>query len=94
MPEYFTSGQVAKRLRIPVTTLSTYISVGKLSKPKSIKTGEMTIYLWTEEEIERVRKLLPKIKNGRKTRYQTQKGKSQKPQPRASVPHEQHKKKK
>jgi hypothetical protein len=32
----------------------------------------MTIHLWTEEEIEHVRKLLPKIANGRKTRYKKQ----------------------
>ena len=30
----------------------------------------MTIHMWTEEQIERVRKILPKIANGRKTRYQ------------------------
>ena len=77
MGEYLTSGQVAKKLGLPVTTLSTYISVGKLPKPKSISTGQMTIYLWTEADIERVRKLLPKIKNGRKTRYQKQKKKAQ-----------------
>lgn len=29
----------------------------------------MRIHDWTEEEIEHVRKLLPKIANGRKTRY-------------------------
>ena len=72
MAGYLTSGQAAKRLGLPVTTLSTYITVGKLTKPKSITTGQMTIYLWTEDEIERARKLLPKIKNGRKTRYQKQ----------------------
>lgn len=87
MEQYFTSGQVAKRLGLPVTTLSTYITVGKLPKPKSITTGEMIIYLWTEEDIEQARKLLPKIANGRKTRYQKQKGKSQKPKPTAAVPH-------
>jgi hypothetical protein len=27
------------------------------------------VHLWTERDIERVRKLLPKIKNGRKLRY-------------------------
>jgi len=54
----------------------------------------MTLHLWTEADIERVRKLLPKIKNGRKTRYQKQKGKNQNPQPWAAVPHKQPKKKK
>jgi hypothetical protein len=29
----------------------------------------MRVHDWTEKEIERVRKLLPKIANGRKTRY-------------------------
>jgi len=33
-------------------------------------SGKMTVHLWTEEEIERARALLPKIANGRKTRYQ------------------------
>ncbi len=28
--------------------------------------------MWTERDIERVRKLLPKIKNGRKTHYKKQ----------------------
>jgi hypothetical protein len=41
----------------------------------------MTLHLWTEAEIEHVRKLLPKIANGRKTRYQKlreeQKGEAQ-----------------
>jgi hypothetical protein len=38
--------------------------------PQIIKAGGNTVHLWTEEEIEHVRKLLPKIANGRKTRYQ------------------------
>ena len=46
----------------------------------------MTIYLWTEDDVERVRKLLPKIANGRKTRYQKIREK-QKAQPGAAVPH-------
>jgi hypothetical protein len=56
-------------LALPVTTLSTYISAGKVPMPRSVTSGRMTIYLWTEEDVERVRQLLPKIKNGRKTRY-------------------------
>jgi len=32
----------------------------------------MTLHLWTEKDIERARKLLPKIANGRKTRHQKQ----------------------
>jgi len=51
------------------TTLSNYIVAGKIPAPKSITTGGITVYLWSDKDIERVRKLLPKIKNGRKTRY-------------------------
>jgi len=62
--------EAARRLKIPASTLSTYLSAKKIPAPKTITSGRMTIHLWTEEDIERVRQLLPKIKNGRKTRYQ------------------------
>jgi hypothetical protein len=35
-----------------------------------VTTGTTTTHIWTEEQIEEVRKLLPNIANGRKTRYQ------------------------
>ena len=65
----YSSNQAAKKLGLPVSTLSTYISAGKIAPPPSVTTGGITVYLWTDEEIERVRQLLPKIANGRKTRY-------------------------
>ncbi|HWZ43432.1 MAG TPA: hypothetical protein VNW97_08130 [Candidatus Saccharimonadales bacterium] len=34
-----------------------------------MKVGSASLHGWTEEDIERVRALLPKIANGRKTRY-------------------------
>ncbi|HET9789902.1 MAG TPA: hypothetical protein VFR08_01220 [Candidatus Angelobacter sp.] len=40
--------------------------------PKAITTGGITVHLWTNEDIEKVRQLLPKIANGRKTRYKKQ----------------------
>ncbi len=54
---------------IPVTTLSTYITTGKIPRPRSRTSGEMTIYMWTQDDIERLRQLLPQVKNLRKTRY-------------------------
>jgi len=48
--------------------------------------GGMRVRLWTDEDIENVRKILPKIANGRKTRYQKlrdkQKAQAKKPVPR------------
>lgn len=34
-----------------------------------VTAGGMTMHLWTDEDVEKVRELLPKIANGRKTRY-------------------------
>ena len=47
-----------------------------------MNVGGRNIHVWTEAEIEHIRRLLPKIANGRKTRWQKQKA-----QARAPVPH-------
>ena len=64
-----------------VKTLARYIETGKVPAPEVIHFGKFRVHSWTEEQIERVRKLLPKIKNGRKTRYQKQKNKPQAKKP-------------
>jgi len=89
----FSTRQAAKKLGITDATLVRYIQAGKVPAPKSATSGGMTIHFWTEEEIEHVRKILPKIANGRKTRYQKLREK-QKPQPRVAVPHKPRKTKK
>jgi hypothetical protein len=65
----FSTREAAKQLGITAATLSRYIAAKKVPAPKAITTGGITVHLWTERAIERVRKLLPKIKNGRKLRY-------------------------
>ena len=65
----FSTRQAAQRLGVTIATLSRYITAGKVPRPAAVTSGGMTIHLWTDEDIEKVRKLLPKIKNGRKTRY-------------------------
>src|SRR5215813_7903552 len=82
----FSTRQVAKQLGIDTSTLLRYIRLKKIAEPKSVTSGGMTIHLWTQEEIEHVRSLLPKIANGRKTRYQKLREK-QSAQPGAAVPH-------
>ncbi|HEX3091465.1 MAG TPA: hypothetical protein VHW72_02515 [Candidatus Angelobacter sp.] len=78
--------EAAKRLGINYDTLAHYIAVGKVATPEIAKVGKRVIHLWTEAEIEHVRKLLPKIANGRKTRYQKlrekQKAQAKSPAPR------------
>jgi predicted DNA-binding transcriptional regulator AlpA len=82
--DLFSTRQAAKKLGLTQASLSRYIAAGKVPAPKSATSGGMTIHFWTESEIEHVRKLLPKIANGRKTRYQKLR-KKQQPQPRAAV---------
>jgi len=78
----FSTNQAAKKLGITAMTLSRYIKAGKVPRPKSATSGGITIHFWTEEEIEHVRQLLPKIANGRKTRYQKQRKKKTKRKPK------------
>ncbi len=74
-------------------SLSRYLKAKKIPAPAMATGGGMTVHLWTEEEIERARKLLPKIANGRKTRWQRQREKQKKKTPaRAPVPHKTKKK--
>src|SRR5436190_8832472 len=83
-----TTRQAAKKLGIGAKTLSNYIAVKKVPAPEVIKFGKFVVHSWTEAEIENVRKLLPKIANGRKTRYQKLREKQKTPAG-APVPHKQ-----
>jgi predicted DNA-binding transcriptional regulator AlpA len=64
------TNQAAKKLGLTAATLSRYISAKKIPAPKVVMAGGLRMHSWTEKDIERVRQLLPKIANGRKTRYQ------------------------
>jgi predicted site-specific integrase-resolvase len=88
----FSTRQAAQKLGITNVTLVRYIQAGKVPAPKSATSGGMTIHFWTEKEIEVVRELLPKIANGRKTRYQKLREKQKKRPARAPVPHKKKKK--
>jgi predicted DNA-binding transcriptional regulator AlpA len=87
----YSSQQAARKLGIAAPTLTKYINTGKIPAPRSITAGGITVHLWTEAEIEHVRQLLPKIANGRKTRYSKLREK-QKAQPKKAVPRKQKKK--
>jgi excisionase family DNA binding protein len=65
----FSTRDAAKQLGLDVSTLSRYISAKKIPAPRTLTTGGITVHIWTQRDIERVRKLLPTLKNGRKLRY-------------------------
>jgi recombinational DNA repair protein RecT len=80
--------EAAEQLGINHDTLAHYIAVGKVKAPEIVKVGRRIVHLWTVEEVEAVRRLLPKIANGRKTRWQKLREKrEQTAQARAPVPH-------
>ena len=84
--------QVAKKLGLDASTLGRYIKAGKVPAPPETEVGGYRIRLWSEEDIERLRQILPKVANGRKTRYQ--KLREKQAQARVPVPHKPRKAKK
>jgi len=60
--------EAAGRLGISLISLQRYIAAKKISAPKLQKIGGVRIRLWTDQDIQRVRKELPGIKNGRSKR--------------------------
>jgi predicted DNA-binding transcriptional regulator AlpA len=81
----FSNNQAARKLGISPISLSRYVRAKKVPTPNMLQVGDSSLHAWTEEEIEHVRKLLPKIANGRKTRYSKLREK-QKAQTKSPVP--------
>jgi len=73
----FSTREAAKKLGLDAATLSRYITYGKIPAPKSFQVGKVRLHSWTEQDVERVRAILPKIKNGRTARHKKQKQKTQ-----------------
>jgi len=76
MPLYSTR-EAAQKLGVSHISLRRYIAANKIPMPPVVTVGGVRVRLWSDSDIERVREILPTIKNGRKTRYQKQKQKQQ-----------------
>lgn len=72
----YSTRQAAEKLGISFTSMNRYIAEKKIPVPELTQVGSISARVWSEADIERVRALLPKIANGRKTRHQKQ-GKTQ-----------------
>jgi hypothetical protein len=66
----YSTRQAAKKLDLHYTTMHKYLREKKIPLPELTRIAGVRVRLWSESDLERVRKLLPKIANGRKTRYQ------------------------
>lgn len=73
----YSTREAAKKLGLSLMTIQRYIAAGKIPAPPIESLGGGKFRTWSQEDIDRVRKLLPKIANGRKTRYQKQKNKKE-----------------
>ena len=73
----YSTRQAAKKAGLSLSTLNKYIGLKSIPLPPLTRVGGVKVRLWTDADIERVRKLMPKIANGRKTRYQKKKNKPQ-----------------
>jgi excisionase family DNA binding protein len=60
--------EAARRLGISLISLQRYIAAKKITAPKLQRIGGVRIRLWTDQDIKRVQKELPGIKNGRSKR--------------------------
>jgi len=64
----FSTREAAEKLGISLMSLQRYIAARKIQAPKLRRLGKVTARLWSASDIEKVRKQLPKIANGRKKR--------------------------
>jgi hypothetical protein len=68
--------EAAKKLGISFTSMNRYIADKKIPVPPLTEVASIVARLWSEEDIERARVILPTIANGRKTRHQRKKKKT------------------
>jgi predicted DNA-binding transcriptional regulator AlpA len=96
----YSTREAARKLGISFTSMNRYIAEKKLPVPKVQRFGGGQLRIWTDADIEHVRQVLPKIANGRKTRYKkqsalgTQQSAKTKTPARVPVPHKKRKTKK
>jgi predicted DNA-binding transcriptional regulator AlpA len=65
----YSTPAAAKKLGLSLVSLHRYIKAGKVPTPATLEPRTVRALPWTDEDIEKVRKILPKIANGRKTRH-------------------------
>ena len=71
----YSTRQAAQKLGISFASMNRYIAGKKIPLPPLTELGSVSARVWTDADIELVREVLPKIANGRKTRYSKLKSK-------------------
>jgi predicted site-specific integrase-resolvase len=65
----YSTPEAAKKLGVSLVSLHRYIKAGKVPIPITLEPRTLRALPWTDEDIDKVREILPKIANGRKTRH-------------------------
>jgi predicted DNA-binding transcriptional regulator AlpA len=61
--------EAAKKLGLSFTSLNRYVAAKRIPLPPLVRVGGVRVRLWNDTDIAKVQAILPKLKNGRKTRY-------------------------
>jgi hypothetical protein len=88
----YSTREAAKKLGISWPTLNKFIGLKQIPMPPLTRVGGVRVRLWSDADIAKVREVLPKIQNGRRTRHKKQSAKT-KTQAGVPVPHKPKKKK-
>src|SRR5258708_39090611 len=65
----YSTREAAQRLGLSMATLNRYVAAKRIPLPALTRVGGVRDRLWSEQDIEKDRQVLPKIQNGRKTQY-------------------------
>jgi excisionase family DNA binding protein len=68
----YSTREAAKRLGLSMATINRYIAAKKIPVPRLTRVGGVRVRLWSNQDIAKVRAVLPTLRNGRKLRYKKQ----------------------
>lgn len=75
----YSTREAAKKLGISWPTLNKFIGLKQIPMPPVTRVGGVRVRLWSDDDIAKVREVLPKIQNGRKTRHKNKQSPKTKP---------------
>jgi DNA-binding transcriptional MerR regulator len=62
----YTTSEVARKVGVSYQTLHNWLNSNLVPSPKLVNVGKNSVYLWTEADIERARKIKGTLRPGRK----------------------------
>lgn len=66
MKRQFSTREAAEKLGVTLITLQRHVAASTVDAPSLVKVGGVTVRLWSPRDIEKARKVLAKVRPGRK----------------------------